>query len=418
MKKGGSYSSKEPSQQPRTRQPPLLTTPPKATSKVPPPLPPSSVQAPRKVEQRSGSVSSLHLTESTEAEQSAYPIVVASVCRVLRVRPDCLQYPSEGGMKKHIQTPLVDTSDIDPKEDISDRCMRTAIWKMYPIGQTQGSKVHAFWKFYETAKVAAGKSDSTELTFEKLKGFLQPKEIECDYFAYVAEAPKSVPHAVTWTASELLQERREKSPEGDLQVVMCEIKVSNAYAHAAAQLELRMAAYLAHRRAATRRSNLAETDVFACVALFLSSSCVVNANRMLQSPEFQEACPLVTALYKRDKCLVLSEKDRIFTEPSLVSLAHAPQPTTVTNTFWAQLMLPAEDPTQLSKAVAFRVTPVIADIDGLKKAVKAENDDITIPSRLLKVYAYDDATRAWVEVPEDAPLVANVKATAYHVIVP
>ena len=80
-----------------------------------------------------------------------------------------------------------------------------------------------------------------------------------------------------------------------------------------------------------------------------------------------------------------------------------PPPATITTTFWARLVPPAEDPTQHSKAVAFRVTPIIADIDGLKKAVKAENDDVTVPSRLLKVYAHD-ATGGWVEMPEDAPL--------------
>ena len=86
---------------------------------------------------------------------------------------------------------------------------------------------------------------------------------------------------------------------------------------------------------------------------------------------------------------------------------------------WAQLVLPAEDPTQQSKAVAFQVTPAIANIDGLKKAVKAEVPEklVGIASIDLKVYAHDDATGAWVEVPEDAPLVANVKATAYHVVV-
>ena len=108
----------------------------------------------------------------------------------------------------------------------------------------------------------------------------------------------------------------------------------------------------------------------------------------------------------------------------------AAQPQTLQH--WAQLMLPADDPTKPSKAVAFRVTPAIADIDGLKKAVKAEMQ-LTMPAPLLKVYAHDtgawvevtkastplapNAEETWVEVPVDAPLVANVKATAYHVVV-
>ena len=105
--------------------------------------------------------------------------------------------------------------------------------------------------------------------------------------------------------------------------------------------------------------------------------------------------------------------------PCPIYFGPAPQSTGPTPvpppSFWVQLT--TSDPTQHSKAVAFRVTPAIPDIDGLKKAVKAEMQ-LTMPAPLLKVYAYDDATGAWVEVPEDAPLVANVKATAYHVLVP
>ena len=54
-------------------------------------------------------------------------------------------------------------------------------------------------------------------------------------------------------------------------------------------------------------------------------------------------------------------------------------------------MSPAEDPTQHSKAVAFRVTPDIPDIDGLKKAVKAKVPEklVGIASIDLKVYAFD-----------------------------
>ena len=104
-------------------------------------------------------------------------------------------------------------------------------------------------------------------------------------------------------------------------------------------------------------------------------------------------------------------------------LSHAPpckETPTVPNTFWAQLMLPAEDPTLPSKAVAFRVTPAIPDIDGLKKAVKAEVPEklVGIASIDLKVYAHDATTGKWVEVTEPwAPLAANTGETAYHVLV-
>ena len=91
--------------------------------------------------------------------------------------------------------------------------------------------------------------------------------------------------------------------------------------------------------------------------------------------------------------------------------------------YWAQLVNVTDNPTQPSKAVAFRVTPIIADIDGLKKAVKAEWDASNPKEPLnvfkLKVYAHDAATGKWVEVTEPwAPLAANTGETAYHVLVP
>ena len=98
----------------------------------------------------------------------------------------------------------------------------------------------------------------------------------------------------------------------------------------------------------------------------------------------------------------------------------AAQPQTLQH--WAQLPSSAEDPTLPSKAVAFRVTPAIPDIDGLKKAVKAEWDASNPKEPLnffkLKVYAHDDDAGAWVEVTEPwAPLTANTGLTAYHVVV-
>ena len=83
-------------------------------------------------------------------------------------------------------------------------------------------------------------------------------------------------------------------------------------------------------------------------------------------------------------------------------------------------MPPAEDPTQHSKAVAFRVTPDIPDIDGLKDAVKAKVPEklVGIASIDLKVYAFDATTGGWVEATEPwAPLTANTGLTPYHVVV-
>ena len=105
--------------------------------------------------------------------------------------------------------------------------------------------------------------------------------------------------------------------------------------------------------------------------------------------------------------------------PCPIYFGPAPQSTGPTPvpppSFWVQLST-ASDPTQLSKAVAFQVTPSILNIDGLKKAVKAEAVELRdVSSFKLKVYAH--ATGAWVEVPKaSAPLTPNTEETAYHVV--
>ena len=84
------------------------------------------------------------------------------------------------------------------------------------------------------------------------------------------------------------------------------------------------------------------------------------------------------------------------------------------------IIVPKDDPTNASKAVAFQVTPAIANNDGLKKAVQKERKDAgqTLDSLMMKVYAHDDAAGGWVEVTEaSAPLTPNTEETAYHVVV-
>ena len=98
-----------------------------------------------------------------------------------------------------------------------------------------------------------------------------------------------------------------------------------------------------------------------------------------------------------------------------VSSGAAPQ----TPQHWAQLLRSDEDPTQHSKAVAFQVTPAIANIDGLKDAVKAKVPEklVGIASMDLKVYAHDATTGKWMDVPKaSASLTSNTEETAYHVL--
>ena len=102
-------------------------------------------------------------------------------------------------------------------------------------------------------------------------------------------------------------------------------------------------------------------------------------------------------------------------------VAATPVPTQPAPSFWAQLINISEDATLPSKAVAFRVTPAIPDMDGLKKAVKAEMPNALkdVDAVMLKVYAHDATTGKWVEVPKaSASLEPNTEETAYHVLVP
>ena len=86
--------------------------------------------------------------------------------------------------------------------------------------------------------------------------------------------------------------------------------------------------------------------------------------------------------------------------------------------FWARLLVaPSADPAVQSTTIAFKVVPLAADVDGLKDAVAAKTL-LAVAAPLLKVWAYDAASNRWVHVDEDSALVANDKATAYHVVVP
>ena len=94
---------------------------------------------------------------------------------------------------------------------------------------------------------------------------------------------------------------------------------------------------------------------------------------------------------------------------SSMSAAEAP------SAFWARLVV--ADPAVQSTATAFKVVPLTADVDGLKDAVTAKMR-LGMAAPLLEVWAHDAASNRWVTVDEDSALVANDKATTYHVVVP
>ena len=83
---------------------------------------------------------------------------------------------------------------------------------------------------------------------------------------------------------------------------------------------------------------------------------------------------------------------------------------------WAQLLRSEEDLTK-PPTVPFLVTPAIANIDGLKKAVKVERDASNPKDPLnffsLKVFAH----AADAEALPNAALVENDMGTAYRVVV-
>ena len=84
--------------------------------------------------------------------------------------------------------------------------------------------------------------------------------------------------------------------------------------------------------------------------------------------------------------------------------------------FWAQLVPPKGSRfSSQRKAVAFQVTPAIANIDGLKDAVKVKMM-LTTPAPHLRVFAHNPATCVWVELTKmSATITPNTEDTAYRV---
>ena len=245
----------------------------------------------------------------------------------------------------------------------------------------------------------------------KRDGLMKANHIEVDYFDYAVSGSSPQEYSVAphdLKPEDIVKEALQQSSTARLSgtkevrpVILFELTDSPDGIYKLCQLERDLAVYEVWRR--FQKKDPAEIAVCGIVA---HPSAVATILKMLKSAECDRVFPRVVKmdLQGRFEC---ARNDR-----------HNTKPATVTPTFWAQLMLPAEDPTQRSKAVAFRVTPAIPDIDGLKKAVKAEMQ-LTMPAPLLKVYAHDAATGGWVEVMKASTLLApNEEETAYHVLVP
>ena len=88
--------------------------------------------------------------------------------------------------------------------------------------------------------------------------------------------------------------------------------------------------------------------------------------------------------------------------------------------YWVLIVDSSESATKPSNITAFKVTPVVPDIDSLKKAVQAERKEAgeTVDPLKMKVYACI-AEGVWAEVTKaSTALTANTEDTAYHVLVP
>ena len=250
----------------------------------------------------------------------------------------------------------------------------------------------------------------------KKDGVMRAEHIEVDYFDYVVSGsspqeysvaledlkPEDLkPEDIVKEAQQQLSTARLSGTKEVRPVILFELTDSPDGIYKLCQLERDLAVYEVWRRFQGK----APADILVC-GIVAHPSAVATILKMLKSPECDQVFPRVVKMVRqgRFECARNDRHNHI-------------EPTPLPNTFWAQVINGTDNPTQLSKTVAFQVTPVIPNIDGLKKAVKAEMQ-LTMPAPLLKVYAHDAATGGWVEVTEPwAPLTANTGLTAYHVVV-
>ena len=294
--------------------------------------------------------------------------------------------------------------------------VKDGVWEILPASRG-GNVRHRFWDFYSNHK------EDHPAHPESLS---QP-EIEFDFFGYVDAPPTtSTPLVPNWT-SQRVDRKKEDSPDAERRkAVIFEVTQSQHVIYKLAQLELRLAVFLAKRRLKWGKLKLdggktvSIVDVVACAGLCIPESYIAEVMAFIEDKKgMAEHLPLSFELNRTNAFHVISEFEDRIGMPNVV--VPPPPPATITTTFWAQLVPPAEDPTQRSKAVAFRVKPDIPDIDGLKKAVKAEMPNALkdVDAVMLKVYAHDAATGGWVEVMKASTLLApNEEETAYHVLVP
>jgi hypothetical protein len=284
--------------------------------------------------------------------------------------------------------------------------LKDGVWKILPPSQS-GKQRHPFWDFY------SAHSEDHPTSPESLKQM----EIEFDFFGYIDAPPTTSPpqRVPNWTCPRV-DRKKEDSPDTELRkAVIFEVTQSQHVVYKLAQLELRLAVFLAKRRLKLKKlkveGHLSIVDVVACAGLCIPEAYVIEVLAFVRDDiGMAKHLPLTFQLNRANAFCVIPEAEDRLGVPNVVQTPKF---------VWVQLLPDTDDATKPSTAVAFEVSPTRNNIDSLKDAVKAKIPEklVGIASIDLKVYACI-AEGVWAEVDEDAPLRENVKTSAYHVVVP
>ncbi len=343
--------------------------------------------------------------------------------------------------------------------------LREGVWQILPRSGSRTPR-HPFWLFYSIH------SEDHPNAPERL---IQ-KEIEFDFFGYVDDSPTTRPKVVpNWTFQRENRKKEDSPDEERRKAVIFEVTQSQHVLYKLAQLELRLAVFLAKRRLKLKKleveGHLSIVDVVACAGLcipeaymeevmafvtdekgmaeYLPLSCELSrAKAFFVIPDFEDRLGVPKVVQKPE--IVWVQFFRLNNDPKKLStnviiffvllailtvFLSGSFTTFVGTTFVGAIssvwfissrfnainkFTTTADPTKPSTATAFRVTPAIPDIDGLKDAVKAKIPEklVGVASIDLKVYACI-GEGAWAQVTKaSATLIPNMEDTSYHVVVP
>ena len=251
--------------------------------------------------------------------------------------------------------------------------------------------VHPFWNFY------SAKSDDEPAEPWKLK----QDHVEFDYFAYedvldASESEAAKCEEVLYPSSAFLQRPKNKAldnscPTDERRVCIFEIGESDCWEYKLAQLELRLAVFLAKRRLKLNKE-VALDDVVAACGVCIPEQYHRSCFALLANPDANMYLPSIAALHNKGRMHVLSSEGTRSVFPPL-----APAPP---ERVWVKY-----------GAVTFKVTPATNDVDSLKKAVKAEWE--ANKSTKLDVFQLTVKDHSGKVLKASALLECNTEDTAY-----